>query len=144
MFGKKRRRSQAEKRSELANIYLIGAMPVALGMLSKPGARIAAQVFILGMLDMQRQVEGLSMEEFSDVYEFVLDAHGLLPEHPVPEFIDTIAKEAANDQRIGQLWIDGAHSLRAYVAEKDHEAPIDLARAVRYGVANPAVFSGLL
>ena len=144
MFGKSRRRNQARKRSELANTYLIGAMPVVLAMLNEPSARMAAQVFILGMIDMQRQVEGLSMKEFTDTYEFVLDAHGLLPEEPIPALIDAIGQAAASDQRIGRLMIDGAHSFRAFVADGDHEAPFDLARAVNFGISNAAIFGRLI
>lgn len=139
MFKKRKRRDQAIKRSELVNLYLLGAMPVALTMLNEPGARRAAQIFILGMIDMQRQVERFSMEEFTDVDELVLEAHSLLPEQPVAEFIDEIERDLSGNQAIRQLMSDGASSLRAYVAEKDSEAPIDLARAIACGKASMIV-----
>ncbi len=145
MFGKKRskqRDHQLAKQALILEGYLV-CVPLIRGQLNAPAARAAAQVFILGMADMLRQTEKLSWDDFVTIYRSTLDRRGLLPKIPVDEFMRVVSDAANGDEKIEQILIDGARSLREFVVERGTSAPIDLLLAIKFAESNEEIFAAI-
>ena len=124
-------------------MYLLGADPLIWGKRSSTFARVGAQIFILGMADMERSVESLSFDEFVANYGSLLAKHDLSPSVPISEFADAVAQAASENAEVANLMREGAMSIKSYIIEKNAEAVGDLARAVHYAEMNKPVFESL-
>ena len=95
------------------------------------------------MVDMRRNSEGLSYDEFVASYDSVLARHDLSPSIPVSEFVREIGQAASEKVEIANLMRNGAQSIKSYIVEKDAEATADLGGAVMYAEMNEQVFDSL-
>lgn len=126
------------------DLYLLGGFPLIMGSLRNPIVRICAQIFILGMVDMKRSAEGLSIEEFIAEYDSLLARHDLSLHVPTEVFVQAIGQAASENKEIENLMRDGATSIKSYIVDSDADAPSDLGRAIIYAEKHERVFSPLL
>ena len=134
---------QPSKKAALLNIYLTSGMAMLSisEKLSNPANRAGVQVFILGMADMVRQVEKLSLIDFVSIYGSVLREHNLLPRIPIEDFVKSVGSIASTNDEVAGVMRQGADSIRAYMAEQDADAPTDLLLAVSIVEKNESRFS---
>lgn len=132
------------KHAQIISLYLSSSLPLVREKCSDPCVRAGVQVFILGMTDMLRQVEGLDWGQFIAAYGAILSAHGLVPPRGVEAFAQKVGSIAAANADIEELMRQGAQSIRMYVAEHDAEAPTDLISAALFSEKNASSFQQLL
>jgi len=126
--------------TKLLQIYL-SSVPFFSTTELNPASKAAVQVFILGMVDMLRQKEKLSSEEFLSINEESLSHVGLLPDMSIQQFVDHIGKVASSENVIEEMLAFGAQSIRMFVTESDPEAPIDVLMAIKSVETNAKPFS---
>ena len=143
MFWKKKKSTTTPRQTLILKAYLGSSMPLLSGKLSSPIARSGLQVFILGMMDMLRQAESLSLENFITIYEATLSEYKLLPSIPVKLFIEKVGEIAQNNADVAKVMRMGAQSIQMYVAEKDANAPTDILGTVAFAEKNSSSFTEL-
>jgi hypothetical protein len=142
MFWKKKK-SPIPKQALALKAYLSVSMLMLSEKLTITVARTGLQVFILGMTDMLRQAESLSMEQFVTIYESTLSEYKLLPSMPVRSFINKVGEIASSNTDVAKVMRMGAQSMQMYVVERDANAPSDLFGAVIFAEKNPSGFTEL-
>jgi hypothetical protein len=143
MFWKKKKKKEVEKAVKLLELYLTGSTVLLPGRERTPNARAGLQVFILGMVDMLRQVQKVSWEDFLQIYKTVLDEQNLSPSVEIETFVDLIGKAASSNKPVENVMILGAQSIQRWVGERDANGPLDLIGAVKFADNNADSFSGL-
>jgi len=143
MFWKKKKSTTMPRQTLILNAYLSSSMPLLSGKLYSPIARSGLQIFILGMTDMLRQVESLSLDHFIAIYEATLSEYKLLPSIPVKLFIDKVGKIAPNNADVAKVMRMGAQSIQMFVAEKDANAPTDILGTVAFAEKKSSSFTEL-
>lgn len=124
------------KRGEMLYLYLRVSIPLLGEKGSDPYVRVGIQIFIMGIVDMFRQIEKLNWSQFVDMYGQLLAAYGFKPRHGVEAFIRTVeASLSANNVSV-TLMRDGAESIRRFVADRDTDAPTDLLSAAIFAQQN--------
>lgn len=110
--------------------------PIMAATFKTPAARLGAQIFVLGMVDMLRQNQGLPWDEFVSISAILFERHNLMPDTPVEQFIEVIGSRVSDSNEFALLMKDGAQSISMFVGEKDANAPIDILRAAKYAENN--------
>lgn len=124
------------KHGEMLYLYLSASVPLLGEKGSDPHMRVGVQVFILGMVDMFRQIENLNWSQFVNMYGQLLAAYGLEPQHGIEAFVRAVeASLSANNVSV-TLMRDGAESIRRFVADRDTAAPTDLLSAALFAQRN--------
>ncbi len=133
-----------DEKKDALDFFLLGGFPTIMGHLSDPVARVGIQIFILGMVDMKRNVEKLSMAEFVSSYHSLLDRHDLALPVPTESFVEVVTEEARRSEDIRHLINEGAMAIRAYIANQEADAVVDLARAAVFAKENPGAISKIM
>lgn len=130
----------APREAKVLSIYLLAALPLVAHELSSAAARGGAQVHILGMTDLLSQIHKWSADQYFVAYRNALHACELVPNLSIPEFVKRIAVLAETNEAIEKTMRVAAQSIRLFVAERDPNAPIDLAQAILFAKKHAATF----
>lgn len=136
--------SSVPKHSQIISLYLSGSLPLVHEKLSNLCVKAGVQVFILGMTDMLRQVEGLDWSQFIATYDAILSAHGVVPPGGAEAFVQKVGSIASENKNVEKIMRQGAQSIQMYVVERDAEAPTDLISAVLFSEKNASSFEQLV
>lgn len=116
----------------LATSFLDAAVaPIAGDMIRKRLSSVVAQFFYLGVVDFIRQVESIGEEEFRRLVVAVFDRYGVTLHMPVEDYLQTVAAQIDNVPALEQVMRHGAEAVRAYWANSDTTAPLQLAALLK-------------
>jgi hypothetical protein len=132
MFWKKKKKIEVPKQALVLQAYFAGSTVFMEGRSISPAGKSGLQVFILGMVDMLRQAENLSWEEFLEIYNFILSQHNILPRLPIEKFVDKVESLVSSDENVAKIMRVGAQSITMYMAENDANAPLDLLSVIPF------------
>ena len=140
MFWKKRKETNVSRNILLIESHLSIGMPLVVEKLANPAAKVAVQLFILGMADMLRQAEKLSWEEYVSICRILFDNHNLQPSNGIEDFIEKVIQVVNLNEEVARMMRYGAQSIETYVVEKDTNAPMDLLSVAMFAENNESKF----
>lgn len=121
----------------LVRTYLSGSfLLLKKTKLNNPGVKPACRIYLIGIVDMIRQVNQLEWAEFLEIIEQVFIDCQLMPKSDMEEYINFVGENASKHEFIGKILQEGAQSIKSYVSENNKEAPNDLLRIAIYAEKN--------
>ena len=130
--------AELEKFRTLISLYLTTGLSMLqiTNDLNNPGVKPACRLFILGIVDMIRQINHLNSSEFLSLLAVVLSDCKLEPPDTLEQFVKQVGQAAEKHPIIEQIMQEGANSIRSYIVDRDTGAPLDIGRVVLYAEKN--------
>jgi len=111
MFWKRKKETNASKHILLIEAHLSGGMPLVVDKLANTATKTAIQIFILGMVDMLRQAENLSWDEYVSICRTLFDNHNLPPSNGIEGFIEKVIQIVSTNEDVARIMRYGEKML---------------------------------